>query len=137
MTDTFALANLFEVIESNIGVIGSCLPVLRILLTQWFPEWFAATRSKKNYYDEGFSDGYDMHNLSNKQKQARSYQPKHTATVASEQIFSSGGRDSDELGIIGQGRESLDNDSGYGHPSAYNRDSQAIKKNVSYSVNRF
>ena len=132
--DTFALANLFEVVESNMGVIGACLPILRILLTQWFPEWFATKKStRKNYYDEGFSDDYALRNISNKQKDGRQY-PKHNVSVSGGEIFRSGERGSDELRIIGQSRESLDGYSGHEHQPAYGRSPQAIHKNVSYSV---
>ena len=136
-TDTFALANLFEVIESNIGVIGSCLPILRILLTQWFPEWFATKKStRKNYYDQGWSDDYALQNVSNKQRDARQY-PRHNTSVTSGDLFRSGPRKSDELGIISESWESADKDSRYETDAeSAGRAPHAIQKNVSYSIQR-
>lgn len=134
--DTFALANLFEVVESNMGVIGACLPILRILLTQWFPQWFSTKKStKKNYYDEGFSDDYALQNVSNKQKDGRQY-PRHNVSVSGGDLFRSGPRRSDELGIIEESWETLDKDSGYEPDSRPRGDSRNIQKNVSYSVRR-
>jgi hypothetical protein len=60
LTDNFALANIFQVLESNMGIIGACLPVLRMPLRRFCPCLFRRSReSPKEYYEsDPFTDRY-------------------------------------------------------------------------------
>ncbi|RMY90580.1 hypothetical protein D0862_09923 [Hortaea werneckii] len=67
---TFALANLFQVLESNFGIIGACLPILRVPLKQYLPRLFgSSTRygdpsAPPDYYDDSFRDRYVLQKFS-------------------------------------------------------------------------
>ena len=67
---TFALANLFQVFESNFGIIGACLPILRVPLKQYLPRIFgSSTRygdpsAPPDYYDDSFRDRYVLQKFS-------------------------------------------------------------------------
>lgn len=143
LSDTFALANLFEVIESNVGVIGACLPILRAPLTQWLPQWFprkrSTARTSRYYHDDRFTNEYVLQNVSGKQQD--SHMSRHEVFVAGGKVRSDPRR-SDELGIIDMVRaspefgvgalpahEAHDIEERYDYP-------HAIKKNVSVSVRR-
>ncbi|KAI7238114.1 hypothetical protein KC330_g2754 [Hortaea werneckii] len=68
---TFALANLFQVLESNFGIIGACLPILRVPLRQHLPRIFGSTSPRygdpsnpPDYYDDSFRDRYVLQKFS-------------------------------------------------------------------------
>ncbi|KAI6897476.1 hypothetical protein KC334_g10290 [Hortaea werneckii] len=68
---TFALANLFQVLESNFGIIGACLPILRVPLKQHLPRIFGSTSPRygdpsapPDYYDDSFRDRYVLQKFS-------------------------------------------------------------------------
>ncbi|KAI7156395.1 hypothetical protein KC349_g6311 [Hortaea werneckii] len=69
---TFALANLFQVLESNFGIIGACLPILRVPLRQHLPRIFGSTSPRygdpsnpPDYYDDDtFRDRYVLQKFS-------------------------------------------------------------------------
>ncbi|KAI7350739.1 hypothetical protein KC354_g12686 [Hortaea werneckii] len=69
---TFALANLFQVLESNFGIIGACLPILRVPLKQHLPRIFGSTSPRygdpsapPDYYDDNsFRDRYVLQKFS-------------------------------------------------------------------------
>ncbi|GAB1738719.1 hypothetical protein NU219Hw_g3514t1 [Hortaea werneckii] len=69
---TFALANLFQVLESNFGIIGACLPILRVPLKQHLPRLFGSTSPRYGdpsappdyYYDDSFRDRYVLQKFS-------------------------------------------------------------------------
>lgn len=71
-TVTFALANLFQVLESNVGIIGACLPILRVPLKQHLPRIFGSTSPRygdpsapPDYYDDhSFRDRYVLQKFS-------------------------------------------------------------------------
>ncbi|KAI7480633.1 hypothetical protein D0860_06989 [Hortaea werneckii] len=67
---TFALANLFQVLESNFGIIGACLPILRVPLKQYLPRVFGSSvrygdpSAPPDYYDDSFRDRYVLQKFS-------------------------------------------------------------------------
>lgn len=130
---TYALANLFQVLESNFGIICACLPVLRIPLKQFLPKIFGSTRraSHAYYTDDSFERQYVMQSISNKDKSWRD-----VSVSANGKLKSSGRRMSeDELGIITESTEParLDApDRGSGATSPFSQ--HAIRKKVKISV---
>lgn len=125
-----------EVIESNIGVTGACLPILRQPFTQWFPQWFATKRSTNKYYDARWTDDYALQNVSNGQTGGSQQYARHNVSVSGGDLFRSNLRKSDEMGIIEESWESRDADSGYEQDSVPGRTPRDIRKNVSVSVRR-
>ncbi|KAK5116045.1 hypothetical protein LTR85_009327 [Meristemomyces frigidus] len=131
---SFGLANLFQVLESNMGIIGACLPVMRQPLREYFPRIFGRSKISSGpspYYGDRFTDQYAMQSVSSRQK-------GHNVTVSGPDLFRSAPRKSDELGIINEAVETGDRDSG-GEMDGRSSTSQvqnAIRKNVVVSVDR-
>lgn len=139
-TDTFALANLFQVLESNMGIIGACLPVMRQTLKRHCGVIFGTLRSTKSegqyYYDDSFAERYVMQNMSNKQKPSAE-SSWHNVSVSGPDFLRSSPRKSDELGIITEAREIGDRDSGAEDSgSSRSRLGNGIRKEFAVSVDR-
>ncbi|KAK5114282.1 hypothetical protein LTR62_002533 [Meristemomyces frigidus] len=105
----FALANLFQVLESNMGIIGACLPVLRIPAKQYLPRLFGGSkdsgRQSSPYYESGdsFTDRYVLQKVSSDRPKDSGW---HNVSVSGGDLFrSSARRKSDELGIIEESAE--------------------------------
>ncbi|KAK3677216.1 hypothetical protein LTR78_002754 [Recurvomyces mirabilis] len=99
----FALANLFQVLESNMGVIGASLPVLRIPAKQFLPRIFGGRGSSQgsgkhaHYYEsDSFTNRYVLQKLPERSKDGS----WHNVSVSGGDKLRSGARKSDELGII-------------------------------------
>jgi len=146
LTVTFALANLFQVLESNIGIIGACLPVMRQPLRQYLPRLFGTSRngkpSRSYYADDRFVDQYVLQNVSGGQKQG-SQGTWHDVSISGPlhtQHHKSASRESDELRIIDGMAEvgHRDGDSGgeLDEKSSKSHRSNAIRKDVVVSVDR-
>lgn len=136
--DTFALANLFQVIESNMGIIGSCLPILRQPLRTAFPRIFGTapvtSGPARPYYDDRFTEDYVMQNFSDKKSSGK--RTWHDVSVSGPELFKSTPRKSDEMQIIHNGAEFDEHSGGSmneatGGPDAHRQ----IRKETSYSVN--
>ncbi|KAK3721345.1 hypothetical protein LTR37_003221 [Vermiconidia calcicola] len=65
---TFAMANLFQVLEAGMGIIGSCLPIMRQPLRHCFPGMvetrFSRKRSGSDYYSD--QEAYVLQHRSNR-----------------------------------------------------------------------
>lgn len=139
--DTFALANLFQVLESNMGIIGACLPVMRQPLRQYFPRLFGGSKGSKGpspyYTDDRFRNQYGLQNVSGRQRDG-SNSTWHNVSVSGPELWKSAPRKSDELGIISETVETGDRDSGReldeGSPMSLSQN--GIRKNVAFSVER-
>jgi len=135
-TVTFALANLFQVLESNMGIIGACLPVMRQPLKQAFPRMFGTSRrtksSRPDFSDDRFVEQYMLQSVSHRHKCGGSASWNDVSGP-----HGSGARKSDELEIIDK-----DVDAGQRyHAGGYDADSDlqlisGIRKDVVVSVNR-
>lgn len=138
---TFALANLFQVLESNFSIICACLPVLRFPFKQLLPRLFSNTRlgraSAPYYYDDSFRDQYVLQNMSDKQKD-RSDISWRDVSVSGPEIFKSVPRMSDELGIIRETADSAGREtaSRKAKQIVSSQNQNAIKKDVVFSVDR-
>lgn len=118
------------------GIIGACLPVMRQPLKQHFPRLFGSSKNNKGpskyYSDDRFTDQYVLQNVSNRAKDG-----SWNISVSGPDLFRSGQRKSDELGIIREGLEgdresSGDMDGG----SSISQHHHGIRKNVVVSVDR-
>jgi hypothetical protein len=131
-TDSFALANLFQVLESGVGIIGACLPLMRQPLKQVWPRLFGSSRKREQYYyDDQFSDQYVLQNVSNGQRGAA----WNTVSVSGPELFKSAQRKSDELGIIDETLEA-DGASGKSESGVPSAKGRTIRKEIAYSIDR-
>lgn len=135
--DTFGLANLFQVLESNIGIIGACLPTLRQPLRQAFPRVFGTapipSKPSRPYYDDRFTDEYVMQNFSNDKKNSGK-RTWHDVSVTGPDLFKSSPRKSDEMHIIHDGTEFDNHSGGSLNETAGSQAYKQIRKDTSYSV---
>ncbi len=128
--DSFALANLFQVLESGMGIIGACLPLMRQPIKKIWPKLVGSSGRRTPYYDDEVSDQHVMQNVSNSQAESQS-----KAWSASDP-FRSRPRKSDELGIISEGAETKYGDSGNETGGYTLGMSDGIRKDMVYSVDR-
>lgn len=115
------------------GIIGSCLPILRQPLRMAFPRVFgtapADSKQRRPYYDDTFTDNYVLQNFSN-DKKGSAKRTWHDVSVSGPELFRSAPRKSDEMEIVHAGAE-FDKRS---DTTPY-RSEQQIRKETSYSVN--
>ena len=138
-TDTFALANLFQVLESSMGIIGACLPVMRQPLKQYFPRWFGSSGSTRQYEsNDMFVDHYALQHTSERQQRYRKDGAWHNVSITGPEHARSRPRKSDELGIVGETVELENRDSSneMDRESPRSRVEDAIRKDVVFSVDR-
>lgn len=140
-TDTFGLANLFQVLESNMGIIGACLPVMRQPLKQLFPRLFGASKSpavpSPYYSDDTFANQYALKEILSRQRDG-SGTSWHKVSLSGPELFKSAPRNSDELGIIHDTQETGRTDSGGDivGQRPLSRGRHGIRKKVVVSVDR-
>lgn len=137
IADTFGLANLFQLIQSCIGIIGACLPILRQPLRAAFPKIFgtapATSRQRRYYEDDQFTDEYVLQNYSG-DKKGGNKRAWHDVSISGPEIFKSVERKSDEMHIIHNGAAFDNNSGGSWNEPAGSRNQDHIRKDMSYSV---
>jgi hypothetical protein len=139
---TFAMANLFQVLESNIGIIAASLPVLRAPLRRAFPKIFSTTRGSKSqpkYYEDGYKNDYALHNMSAHSKASGGPGWQNSTSLSSPDILKSAPRRSDELGMIREAAMDNDGDSnanGDVETGRWYHTGDGIRKTVEVEVRR-
>lgn len=118
------------------GIIGSCLPILRQPLRSAFPRVFGTapidSKPPRPYYDDRFTEDYVMQNFSN-DKKSSAKRNWHDVSVSGPDLFKSSPRKSDEMEIIHAGAE-FDKSSD-GSRIRETGGLREIRKETSYSVN--
>ncbi|KAH9909597.1 hypothetical protein F4778DRAFT_711975 [Xylariomycetidae sp. FL2044] len=143
-TLTFGMANLFQVLESNIGIITSCLPILRAPLRQMFPRVFGTPRTNRaHYYYEDRHENTFALNYSTGQSKASVRGSRRTMDTKSDpDAFNKlAPRKSDELSIIHERAHmghTSHNSSTHGDEESlqWDYDGDGIRKTVKVSVHK-
>jgi hypothetical protein len=138
--DTFALANLFQVLETGMGIIGACLPLMRQPLRQFFP-WLMGTSHRRaaEHYEDSFSEHYVLQNVSSGTRFDK-HEPWNSVTVSGPTPFdkSASRKESDELGIIEEMYAVRDGESGRDgtRTPTQHELGKGIRKDFEYSIAR-
>ena len=93
---------LYAVLESGMGIVGACLPIMRQPLAQIFPSLvksYSARRTPRHYEDRN-SEPFVLQDFSGRQKDGASATWHSVSASGPERFKSSVPRESDELGII-------------------------------------
>ena len=130
------MANLFQVLESNMGIIGACLPVMRQPLRQYLPWLFGTSKEPGYYYSEDrFDNHYALRDVSDPAKDG-GRDAWHKVSITGPDAYKSNKRHSDELHIINETMENADKDSSKDSGSAWSHGPTGIRRDVSVSVSR-
>lgn len=127
--DTFALANIFQVFETGVGVIGACLPIMRQPVRKWFPRLMGrSTEEAEFYYDDTFAEQYGMQNVSTGERHKPQLQAAwNSVSVSGPQ---SARRESDELYILPRPEDMPDVETAPGQQPI------RVMKQTEYSIRR-
>jgi hypothetical protein len=155
-SDTFGLANLFSgtvsthklrstlmlnaVLESGMGIIGACLPIMRQPMAHIFPSLIKSygARRPQRYYEDRNSEPFVLQDFSGRQKDGVSTTWHSVSASGPERFKTSVPRQSDELGIIEE-TDARQHDRAGRNMSGIFDDRElgrAIRKDVKYEIQR-
>ena len=130
------MANLFQVLESNMGIIGACLPVMRQPARQYLPWLFGTSKEPGYIYSEDrFDNPYPLRDLSGREKDG-GQDTWHKVSITGPDMYRSTKRRSDELHIIKETMEDAENQSSGDSGSALSQLPTGIRRDVSVHVSR-
>lgn len=128
------------VLESGMGIVGACLPIMRQPLAQLFPSLIKSYSARRapRYYEDRNSEPFVLQDFSGRQKDGASATWHSVSASGPERFKASIPRASDELGIIeetelGQRAGTERNLSGIYDEQELG---QAIRKDVKYEIRR-
>ena len=134
------MLTLSAVLESGMGIVGACLPIMRQPLAQIFPSLIRSYSARRapRYYEDRNSEPFVLQDFSGRQKDGGSTTWHSVSASGPERFKTSVPRESDELGIIeetetGQHGRPERNTSGIYDEQELG---QAIRKDVKYEIRR-